>query len=80
MPDTSSRPLRNLFALSCLVVLVAALYFARSVFIPVVLAVLLSFLLSPVMLFLERRGLGRVPSAAAVGKARTDRGGRGRGG
>lgn len=66
MPDSSSRPLRNLYALSCLVVLIAALYFARSVLVPVVLAVLLTFLLSPLMLALERRGLGRLPAAAAV--------------
>src|SRR5262245_13408555 len=66
MPDTASRPLRNLYALACIVVLIAALYFARSVLIPVVLSVLLSFLLSPVMLALERRGLRRVPAAAAV--------------
>lgn len=66
MPDPSSRPLRNLYALACLVVLIAALYFARSVLIPVVLAVLLTFLLSPAMLLLERRGLPRLPAAIAV--------------
>ncbi|MFO0845562.1 MAG: AI-2E family transporter [Gemmataceae bacterium] len=66
MPGTSSRPLRNLYALACLVVVVAALYFARSVLIPLVLAVLLAFLLSPLMLAIERRGLKRLPAAAAV--------------
>src|SRR5262245_46153755 len=66
MPRTSSRPLQNLYALACLGVLVASLYFARTVLIPVVLAVLLAFLLSPVMLALERRGLPRLPAAIAV--------------
>jgi len=46
--------------------LITALYFGRSVLIPVVLAVLLAFLLSPPMLALERRGLPRSPAAIAV--------------
>jgi predicted PurR-regulated permease PerM len=41
---------------------VAALYWLQAVLIPLALAVLLTFLLSPVVGILERRGLGRVPS------------------
>ncbi len=41
---------------------VAALYWLQAVLIPLALAVLLTFLLSPVVGVLERRGLGRVPS------------------
>jgi predicted PurR-regulated permease PerM len=41
---------------------VAALYWLQAVLIPLALAVLLTFLLSPVVGTLERRGLGRVPS------------------
>jgi predicted PurR-regulated permease PerM len=41
---------------------VAALYWLQAVLIPVALAVLLTFLLSPVVGTLQRRGLGRVPS------------------
>jgi predicted PurR-regulated permease PerM len=41
---------------------VAALYWLHAVLIPLALAVLLTFLLNPVVGILERRGLGRVPS------------------
>src|SRR5580765_202383 len=41
---------------------VAGLYWLQAVFIPLALAVLLTFLLSPVVSTLQRRGLGRVPS------------------
>ena len=41
---------------------VAALYLARGVLVPLTLAVLLSFLLSPVCDWLERRRLARVPA------------------
>jgi predicted PurR-regulated permease PerM len=42
--------------------LVAGLYWLQAVLIPLALAVLLTFLLSPVVGTLQRRGLGRVPS------------------
>ena len=41
---------------------VAGLYWLQAVLIPLALAVLLTFLLSPVVSTLHRRGLGRVPS------------------
>lgn len=41
---------------------VAALYWLQAVLIPMALAVLLTFLLSPVAGTLQRRGLGRVPA------------------
>jgi len=41
---------------------VAGLYWLQPVLIPLALSVLLTFLLSPVVGLLERRGLGRVPS------------------
>jgi predicted PurR-regulated permease PerM len=41
---------------------VAGLYWLQAVLIPLALAVLLTFLLSPVVSTFERRGLGRVPS------------------
>ena len=43
-------------------VVVAALYLAKGVLVPLTLAVLLSFLLSPVCDWLERRRLGRIPA------------------
>lgn len=54
--------LRGLLTLAVGVVLVAALYFGREVFIPLVLAVLLSFVLGPVVNLLRKAKLGRVPS------------------
>jgi predicted PurR-regulated permease PerM len=54
--------LRGLLTLAIGVVLVAALYFGREVFIPLVLAVLLSFVLAPIVNLLRRMRLGRVPS------------------
>ena len=54
--------LRGLLTLAVGVVLVEALYFGREVFIPLVLAVLLSFVLGPVVNLLRRAKLGRVPS------------------
>ena len=41
---------------------VAALYWLQGVLIPLALAILLTFLLSPVVNTLQRRGLGRVPA------------------
>src|SRR6185503_13233485 len=41
---------------------VAGLYWLQAVLVPIALAVLLTFLLSPVVGTLQRRGLGRVPS------------------
>lgn len=48
------------------VVIVACLYWAQTVFIPVALAVFLTFLLSPLVNVLQQRGLGRVPSVLLV--------------
>ena len=44
------------------VVIVAALYLAREVLIPITLAVLLSFLLAPLSSLFRRLHLGRIPS------------------
>ncbi len=44
------------------IVVVAALYYGRDVLIPITLAVLLSFLLSPLVELLRRARLGRIPS------------------
>ncbi len=52
----------SLLTLAVGVVVVAALYFGRDVLIPITLAVLLSFLLAPVVNLLSRARLGRVPS------------------
>jgi predicted PurR-regulated permease PerM len=60
---------RALIALSATVVgcvIVAVLYFARSIFIPVALAIFLAFVLSPIVTRLQRRGLGRTTAVVAT--------------
>jgi len=54
------------FSLIALVVVAAILYLARDVLVPLVLAILLSFLLAPAVSLLERWRLGRVPATAVV--------------
>lgn len=48
------------------VIVVAVLYFARVVLIPLALALLLAFMLAPLTIALRRAGLGRAPSALIV--------------
>src|ERR1700693_3941944 len=48
------------------VVVVSCLYWAQVVFIPVALAVFLTFLLAPLVTILQRRHLGRLPSVILV--------------
>ncbi len=48
------------------VVVIGCLYWAQTIFIPVALAIYLTFLLAPLATYLQRRGLGRVPSVMAV--------------
>jgi predicted PurR-regulated permease PerM len=47
-------------------VVVSGLYWAQKIFIPLALAVFLTFLLAPLVTILQRRGLGRTPSAILV--------------
>src|SRR3712207_1503361 len=53
---------QGVMTLAVAVVTLAALYFGREVFIPIVVAVLLAFVLAPVVDLLRRLRLGRVPS------------------
>lgn len=61
LPQSSGS--EGLFHLAIGVVIIAALYFARDVLIPVTLAVLLSFVLSPIVGFLRRIHIPRGPAA-----------------
>ena len=49
-----------------LVIVVVVLYFARVVFIPLALAVLLAFLLAPLVIRMRHLGVGRAASAIIV--------------
>jgi len=60
---------RSLVALASVAVftlIVVALYWARSVFLPVAFAIFLAFVLSPVVQWLRRRGIGQVPAVLAT--------------
>jgi predicted PurR-regulated permease PerM len=57
-----SPGLRALTSLVTGVVIICALYFGRAVLIPIILAVLLSFLVAPFVDLLRRLRLGQVPS------------------
>ena len=61
-PTGASADLATILSLHVGVAIVLALYFAREVFIPLALAVLLSFALAPVVLALRRLRIGRVPA------------------
>lgn len=63
VPAAEIPGLTGLLSLAVGVVVVAALYFGRDVLVPIMLAILLSFVLSPVVVLLER---WRVPRALAV--------------
>lgn len=60
------RPLRPLIVFATVVLIVGALYWARDVLVPLALATLVTFLLSPVAGALQRWGLGRVVSVLVV--------------
>jgi predicted PurR-regulated permease PerM len=64
-PD-QARTLEMLATLFVVVLIVTALYVGREIFIPIAIAIPVSFVLSPPVLLLRRRGLGRVPSVLTV--------------
>ncbi len=62
----ASKDLFYLLAVVVAVVAIATLYFARIVLIPFALALLFTFILTPVVKLLERIHFGRIPSALLV--------------
>ena len=63
VPPANLPGMNALLSLAVGVVIVAALYLGREVLIPITLAVLLSFVLAPIVDFLHRIHLPRVPAA-----------------
>src|SRR5262249_2649227 len=49
-----------------LILVVASLYWAKPIVVPFILALLLTFILSPLVMGLQRYGLARVPATIAV--------------
>ncbi|MGC2222378.1 MAG: AI-2E family transporter, partial [Methylocella sp.] len=64
-PD-QARTLEMLATLLLVALVVAMLYVGREIFIPIAIAIPVSFVLSPPILLLRRWGLGRVPSVLTV--------------
>jgi predicted PurR-regulated permease PerM len=56
----------SFLVLPTLVLIIASLYWAQTILIPIALSILLTFLLSPVVGGLERLGLRRVPSVIFI--------------
>ena len=57
---------KSVWTLASVAVVVAALYLAKGLLVPLTLALLLSFLLSPVCGWFERHWLGRIPAVLAT--------------
>ena len=64
VPAASSPESRTLVAVAVAAIVDAALFIAQDVLLPITLAVMLSFVLSPVVEFLQRIGLWRAPAVA----------------
>lgn len=62
----SSGRLPSLIEVASFVLIIASLYWAQAVLIPIALSIMLTFLLSPVSGSLERLGLGRLPSVIFI--------------
>jgi predicted PurR-regulated permease PerM len=62
VPAASVPALKSMLSLQIWAIVVAALYLAREVLVPITVAILLSFVLSPLVNVLRRLRLGRVPS------------------
>ncbi len=61
-PGSSASELRSLLGVAVGTLVIAALYFGKEVLVPITLAVMLSFILSPVVNFLQRLRLWRAPA------------------
>jgi len=64
--DSTKSLQRTYYFLASLILVFGLLYWAQHVLIPVALAILLTFILSPAVIILQRKGLGRLPSAIVV--------------
>ena len=62
----AAEPVASPASVIGLLVAAAILYFAKEVLLPLALAVLIAFMLAPVVEYLERLKLGRVPATMLV--------------
>jgi predicted PurR-regulated permease PerM len=63
---TAAPPVSSTAMVGAIVVVVGALYVGSDILIPLALAILLSFMLRPVVIRLQGFGLGRIPAVLAV--------------
>ena len=63
--DDTSKTLRRWVAFAGCVLVVVVLYWAQTVLVPIALAILLTFVLSPPVTWLER-WIGRIPAVLAM--------------
>jgi predicted PurR-regulated permease PerM len=64
--SSSIRKLPSLIAVATFLLIIASLYWAQAILIPIALSIMLTFLLSPVASASERIGLGRLPSVIFI--------------
>jgi predicted PurR-regulated permease PerM len=65
-PARATNTQQSFWVFCGLLLVTAFLYWAQKVVIPVALAVLLAFILGPLVIRVQRRGLGRVPAVLVV--------------
>lgn len=63
---TAERTIARGITIIAVLGIITALYFGRALFIPLAVAILLTFVLAPLARFLQRLRLGRVPSVIVV--------------
>ena len=61
-PQSAAATLRTLLALAGAMAAIAALYFGKDVLVPITLAIMLSFILSPMVNLLQRMRIWRAPA------------------
>ncbi|WP_282615031.1 AI-2E family transporter [Roseomonas gilardii] len=66
VPPPYSPDLKHLLTIVVAVVVISALYLAREVLIPITLAILMSFVVAPIVGLLRRLGLWRTPAVLAA--------------
>ena len=66
MPDESSLNSARLTGVVATLVVIVALYFGKSIFLPIVASILICFILSSFASWLERRGVGRLLSVIVI--------------
>jgi predicted PurR-regulated permease PerM len=65
-PRENANSYGPILTLGCTILVIASLYWAQKVLIPIALAILLAFILSPAVMALQRRRMRRVPAVLLV--------------